>query len=231
MTNRTGNPISDLLIICGQVDVVGDQELPGADHRRTSRSQLRRATIRFALGIHFDFLINNVGFGNKKRFFDDSYENQRAMIETHIEAFCKITHFVAGGMRDSKNGKIINVSSLAAFSPTSFNHLYSSTKAFIITFSESLHVELSPLGINVQALCPGFTRSDFHRDLNVKNEIFKNRGLIRWMGADEVAGLSLKNVNKNGGLYVPGWSNKILYIIVKLLPRKYYYYIARKMKM
>jgi short-subunit dehydrogenase len=181
--------------------------------------------------VNFDFLVNNVGFGHEKRFLDDTYENQHRMLEAHIESLCKVTHLVAGKMRNLKKGRIINVSSLAAFSPASFNHLYSSTKSFIITFSEALHIELLPLGIHVQALCPGFTKSDFHRSMEIREKTFKNRGLVRWMRSERVAELSLKALEKNGGLYIPGWSNKALYIIIKLLPRKWYYPIARNMEM
>lgn len=178
--------------------------------------------------VSFDFLINNVGFGHEKKFFDDTYEKQYEMIEAHINAFCKITYFVSKNMRKNKNGNIINVSSLAGFSPTSFNHLYSSTKSFITTFTESLYFELSPLGVKVQVLCPGFTKSDFHKSLNIKEETFKNRWLVRWMDPDRVTELSLKSLNKKGGLYIPGLSNKILYNIVKILPRRLYYFIGKK---
>ena len=181
--------------------------------------------------VYFDFLINNVGFGHEKKFFDDTYDKQYEMIEAHINSFCKITHLVSRNMRKNKSGNIINVSSLASFTPTSFNHLYSSTKSFVTTFTESLHLELSPLGIRVQVLCPGFTRSDFHKSLNIKKETFKNKGLVRWMDSDKVTELSLKSLNKKGGIYIPGFFNKILYIIVKIIPRKLYYSLTRKMSM
>ena len=181
--------------------------------------------------VPFDFLINNVGFGHTKKFFDDTYEKQHEMIEAHINSFCKIIYLVSRNMIKNKSGNIINVSSLAGFAPTSFNHLYSSTKSFITAFTESLHLELSSLGIRVQALCPGFTRSDFHKSLNLKEETFKNRWLVRWMDPDKVTELSLKSLNKKGGLYIPGLSNKILYMVVKILPRKLYYSLARKMEM
>jgi short-subunit dehydrogenase len=180
--------------------------------------------------VPFDFLINNVGFGHEKKFFDDTYEKQYEMIEAHINSFCKITHLVSKNMISNQSGNIINVSSLAGFAPTSFNHLYSSTKSFITTFTESLYLELSSFGIRFQALCPGFTRSDFHNSLNIKEETLKNRGLVRWMKPDKVTELSLKSLSKRGGLFIPGLSNKILYIIVKILPRRLYYYLARKMK-
>ncbi|WP_320046459.1 SDR family oxidoreductase [uncultured Ilyobacter sp.] len=183
------------------------------------------------VSVDIEFLVNNVGFGHEKRFLDDTYENQRKMIEAHIESFSKITHLVARKMKNMKKGQIINVSSLAAFTPASFNHLYSSTKSFVITFSEALYIELLPLGINIQALCPGFTKSDFHRSLDIKEKTFKNRGLVRWMSSEEVVRLSLKAIGKTGGIYIPGLSNKILYTIIKLLPRKLYYIMARHMEM
>lgn len=181
--------------------------------------------------VDFEFLINNVGFGHEKRFLEDTYENQRMMIEAHVESFCKVTHLIAEKMKNKKKGSIINVSSLAAFTPTSFNHLYSSTKSFIITFSEALYIELLPAGVNVQALCPGFTKSDFHRSLDIKEKTFKNRGLVRWMSSEDVVSLSLKAISKTGGIYIPGWSNKILYTIIKFLPRKFYYLMSGHMEM
>ncbi len=183
------------------------------------------------VSVDIEFLVNNVGFGHEKRFLDDTYENQHKMIEAHIESFSKITHSIAKKMKNMRKGQIINVSSLAAFTPAAFNHLYSSTKSFIITFSEALYIELLPLGINVQVLCPGFTKSDFHRSLNIKEKTYKNRGLIRWMSSEEVVKLSLKSISKTGGIYIPGWSNKILYTAIKLLPRKLYYIMARHMEM
>lgn len=182
-------------------------------------------------GENIEFLVNNVGFGNKRVFLEDTYEDQRKMLDVQIDTMCRITHLVAGRMKTSGRGNIINVSSLAAFTPASFNHLYSASKSFIVTFSEALHIDLMDDGIEVQVLCPGFTKTDFHRDMNIEEKTFENRGLIRWMDATKVVEISLKELEKRGGICIPGTCNKILYLILKFLPRRVYYKVAKRMNM
>jgi len=178
-----------------------------------------------------EFLINNVGYGNKKRFLEDSYENQREMLDVQIDAMCRITHLVAKKMKVLGRGDIINVSSLAAFTPASFNHLYSASKSFIVTFSEALYIDLMGDGIRVQVLCPGFTRTDFHRGMEIEGKTLENRGLVRWMDPKKVVEISLGELARKGGICIPGLCNKILYKLVRSLPRKVYYRIARNMSM
>lgn len=182
-------------------------------------------------GENIEFLVNNVGFGNKRVFLEDAYENQRKMLDVQIDAMCRITHLVAKSMRASGRGSIINVSSLAAFTPASFNHLYSASKSFIVTFSEALHIDLIDDGVGVQVLCPGFTKTDFHRDLKVEEKTFENRGLVRWMAAEKVVEISLEELNKRGGICIPGVCNKILYLLLRFLPRRVYYRMAKRMSL
>ncbi len=180
---------------------------------------------------NIEFLVNNVGFGHKKVFLEDEYSIQKSMIDVHIDAMCRITHVIANKMKARGRGAIVNVSSMAAYSPAAFNHLYSASKVFINNFSESLYLDLIEYNVNVQALCPGFTKTDFHRGLDIDSKTFKDRGLIRWMTPAKVAKESYDLVLKRGGLYIPGISNKLLYIISKLLPKRIYYLIARRMSM
>jgi len=182
-------------------------------------------------GLNIEFLVNNVGFGHKKKFLEDSYENQKKMIDVHIDAMCRITHYVAGRMKTGRRGHIVNVSSMAAFTPAAFNHLYSASKIFINTFSEALYIDLMDKGVKVQALCPGFTRTDFHREMEVSEDTFKNRGLIRWMKAEDVVEISYSEVVDRGGICIPGICNKILYHIVRRVPKKFYYKVAKNMAM
>lgn len=181
--------------------------------------------------LNIEFLVNNVGFGNKRVFLEDIYENQRKMLDVQIDAMCRITHLVAKEMKASGRGNIINVSSLAAFTPASFNHLYSASKSFIVTFSEALYIDLLGSGVGVQVVCPGFTKTDFHRELEVEETTFKNRGLVRWMEAKKVVEISLGELEKRGGICIPGVCNKILYLFLRLLPRRVYYSLAKRMSM
>ena len=181
--------------------------------------------------LEVEFLVNNVGFGHKKKFLDDIYESQKTMIDVHIDAMCRITHSVAIKMKRRKKGYIVNTSSLASFTPTSFNHLYSASKSFINNFSESLYIDLMRYNINVQSLCPGFTKTDFHRDLEIKEKTCKDRGLVRWMQSNQVVEISIKEIYYRGGICIPGISNKIIYGALKILPRRLYYKIIKNINM
>lgn len=175
----------------------------------------------------YDYLINNVGFGNKKSFFEDEFLNAQKMLTAHIDVMVEITHLVANKMKNSNHGNIINVSSMVAFIPAQFNYLYSASKIFINNFSESLYLGLYSHNIKVQCLCPGFTYTDFHKKLDMDGTKLKNKGLVRWMSANKVVKLSLKNLGKKV-IYIPGFSNKILYRVLNILPKKLYYYMMRK---
>lgn len=170
-----------------------------------------------------EFLVNNVGYGNKKGFLEDEYDIQRDMIRVHIDALCRISHEGARRMKGYGRGYIVNVSSLASYAPTSFNHLYAGTKSFINTFSEALYIDLIDEGVRVQSLCPGFTRTDFHREMSLKETTVKDRGLMRWMSPEKVAEISYREVLKTGGICIPGVCNRILYLAGRMIPRKIYY--------
>ncbi len=171
-------------------------------------------------------LINNVGFGNQKNFLEDNFENQEKMLTVHINTMAKITHVALKKM--GRGSCIINVSSMAAFTPAGFNHFYSASKAFVNSFSESLYVSLRKNGIRVQALCPGFTRTDFHNKLGMGDEKLVNRGLIRWMKPEEVVKKSLSALERGKVVYIPGFLNRSLYMILRFIPKKIYYKMAEK---
>lgn len=177
------------------------------------------------------FLVNNVGFSNRNVFFNTSFEKNHTMIEVHISCLTEITHYVVEGMRKRGNGVIVNVSSLVGFLPSLHDPFYSGTKSFINIYSESIAMILKPDNIIVQSLCPGFTRTDFHKDMNLKNEVFTNRGLKRWMSPGDVVKYSYKNLRLGRVIVIPGLSNRIVYRFVQVLPKSMYYFLAGKKRM
>ncbi len=178
------------------------------------------------------YFVNNAGFGLSKDFFDDNYSNQENMLAVHINALSQLTHFVAGKMMKRKTGNIINVASMAGFMPLPRSPFYSASKAFINTFTESIYPTLKINGVNIQSLCPGFTKTDFHSRLNLDRKKLKKNIFVRWMSADKVVELSMKNIKKP--IYIPGISNKFLLLALKLIPKAIYYkfslYLSREYK-
>lgn len=163
-------------------------------------------------------LVNNAGFGSKTSFFEDSIKNTSDMVNTHVNAVIELTYLVAKKMIKKNEGIIINVSSLAAFLPFSKSQIYSSTKSFIKTFSETIYLELKRNNVKIQCLCPGFTKTDFHGTRDISKFLP--------MTSKKVVDISLKNLNKL--ICVPGTINKTIYLLSKVIPRKILIKLIRK---
>lgn len=158
-----------------------------------------------------DLLINNAGFGGKGKFYQDESGEAEQMTKVHVVAPTVLTRAALAGMMVRKNGAIINVASIAAFSPLS-GAMYSSTKAFLVMFSENLQNELQDTGIKVQALCPGLTHTEFHQVAGMKKEVIPG---ILWMKADQVVRRSLRALAKNKVIIIPGLRNKFLACLMR----------------
>jgi short-subunit dehydrogenase len=171
-------------------------------------------------------LINNAGFGHTNTFVNDTIGSQLEMLDVHVRAMLVLTHAALPSMIKQKHGTIINVSSLAGFITLPGAALYGSTKACINTFSETIAVVHKKDGIRVQALCPGFTHTDFHEKINIPREKQKNRGLIRWMNPAQVVQCSLRSLEKGKVICIPGLTNNIIYHLVTKMPRSLYYKIV-----
>lgn len=166
------------------------------------------------------FLINNAGYGNKNNFFQGTIEESLNMVNVHIGVTVKLCRELIPSM--PKDSYIINVSSLASFLPTSYNHIYAASKVFLVSFTKSLSMSLRDKKAFV--LLPGFTYSDFHRYTKTSyNKFF-------WMTADEVVDYTLKRLIKNKIQIIPGFINKAIYIILKLMPEKVIMYFLKKQK-
>lgn len=173
-------------------------------------------------------LINNAGFGNAGPFSEYPQQNFK-MLMTHVTASVRLAAAVVPRMIESGDGVIINVASVAAFFPMPSSATYSSTKRYLVTFSESLHMELYAKGVRVQALCPGMTRTDFHERMGAAGENIKKRYFLNWMSPRKVARLSLRRLSSRRVVYIPGIVNKLLVVFGTKLPRTIYYRVVGKL--
>ena len=154
-----------------------------------------------------DYLINNAGFSTLGNFEGELIDSQHAMVNLHINATLSLCRAAIPFMREIGGGNIVNVSSIGAFTPYPGVAVYSATKAFLNSFSESLQAELAGSGIAVQALCPGYTRTEIHdtptMDRFDKAVIPENY----WMEVEEVVAASLDALGKGQLVVVPGEGN------------------------
>ncbi|ONI45715.1 hypothetical protein AN641_03295 [Candidatus Epulonipiscioides gigas] len=180
--------------------------------------------INFIKTCDIDVLVNNAGYGAEEAFSDDEYQNQEDMIKVHILVPVKLMHIIANQMKKKRTGEIINVSSLASFLTLKNSEMYCATKLFLTSFSKSLSQELLSYNIKVQALCPGFVYTDFHKKLGIDNSRRKNYGPVRWMPAEDVVTASRKDINKI--ICVPGKCNKLLYYLLNIIPSEILIYLT-----
>jgi short-subunit dehydrogenase len=155
-------------------------------------------------------LVNNAGFGTTDFFVDIDVSQHLDMIHLHVLTPVMLTHAVLPGMLERGRGGIINLSSLGAFSPTAGNVQYASTKTYLVVFSEALHEELRGTGVHVQALCPGFVRTEFHAADGMKGLDLNRIPAKMWMSAEDVVECSLRNLGGKRVIVFPGLRNRLL---------------------
>jgi uncharacterized protein len=163
-------------------------------------------------------LVNNAGFGTQEPLVNASPAQQEAMLRLHTLAPMRLTQAALPLLVARHGGGIINVSSVASFlyAPESVN--YCATKAYLTTFSEGLASELVGTGVRIQALCPGFTHSEFHQRMAA--DVGDRPGWM-WLSARQVVTTSLRNLERGGPVVcIPTLRYKIMVLLLRLMPRR-----------
>ncbi len=155
-------------------------------------------------------LVNNAGFGIGGAFAEADIAGQAEMVQVHMVAPMRLMHAALPHMVARRSGGIINVASLAAFFVLPGNANYGATKAYLTRFSLAVHGEVRRQGVTVQALCPGFTVTEFHDN---QERVRMGRRMIPgflWGSSQAVVRDSLVALNRRRPLCVPGKLNHLL---------------------
>ena len=160
-----------------------------------------------------DLLVNNAGFGLRRSFLDNDLASEEARLDVMVRAVLLTCHAAGRAMRERGEGAIVNVSSVASFIA---NGTYSAEKAFVTVFSEGLASELAGTGVTVTALCPGFTRTEFHQRARIR---LSRLPRAFWLDADDVVQQALADVAAGKTVSVPGAQWKVVTSVVRALPR------------
>ncbi len=175
-----------------------------------------------------DILINNAGFGLEPEFTNTTWQEQADFLQLMLNAPSELAHALLPQMKKRGSGSIINIASMAGFAPGSRGHtLYAASKSALIKFSQSLDQENQKYGLNIVALCPGLTYSEFH-DVNGQRESLKTLPKLLWQTSEDVAEAIYKARNSKSAIYIPGTVNKTLYLLNKLLPESLSSYILKR---
>jgi len=177
------------------------------------------------VGLSVDLLINNAGYGRWGEFTDFERGDYAKMIQLNITTLTDLCHLFLPDMVKQGSGGIINVGSVASFGPVPYGNVYSSTKTYVLNFTEALRYEYQNKGVQIMALCPGGTKSNFASVASEKSEHVQANAKAR---EESVAGLSAETVAyecldaflKDKMYVVTGRSNKLMVAFGRYLPRK-----------
>lgn len=175
-------------------------------------------------GLEIDMLVNNAGFGSMGDFSKLDLARELNMIDLNVKSLVDLTHRFLGPMRSRKRGTIINVASTAGFQPVPFMGTYAATKAFVLSFSEAIWEENRPYGIEVLALCPGVTDTNFFEAARGHKPPARAA-----QTADEVVDTALSALGHDKGHVISGLTNVVMVVAERFLPRSTVIRIAGRM--
>lgn len=159
-------------------------------------------------GNTIDILVNNAGHGFRGKFHELPLENDLSMIRLNIEAVLRLTKLFLPPMLQRGKGRILNTASIAGFEPGPMLAVYHATKAFVLSWSEALAIELEDTPITVTALCPGATDTDFFPKAGMlATRAFQGSNI---MAPQDVAKAGYLGLMKEELIVVPGSMNKAL---------------------
>lgn len=169
-------------------------------------------------GLTVDTLVNNAGYGVPGRYLSSDWKTHADFLQVMIHAVGELTHLYLPAMEQAKHGRIMNVASLAGLVPSSAGHtMYGATKAWLIRFSECLALETAAKGVNVTALCPGFTYTEFH-DVNGMRSSISKLPKFLWLSSEQVARLGVDAVESGKTKVITGRTNNLIAFLCKYLP-------------
>ena len=160
-----------------------------------------------------EVLINNAGFGINKAFTASDLKAEQDLLDVLVRTPMRLMHVALPKMKERNSGTIINVSSVASFIA---GGTYSASKSYLTVLSESLHTEVRDTNVKISALCPGFTRTEFHQRGRMK---MKGLPDFMWLDSDQLVAASWSDAQSGKAVSIPGWQYKILIALISLAPR------------
>jgi short-subunit dehydrogenase len=160
-----------------------------------------------------DVLINNAGFGLNKAFTHSEVDAEQQMLDVLVRTPMRLMHSVLPGMKERNKGVVINVSSVAGYIA---GGSYSASKSYITVISESINTELAATNVKVSALCPGFTRTEFHQRARMS---MKGLPSFMWLNSDKLVERAWVDALKGRAVSIPGWQYQLLVFIIHTVPR------------
>ncbi|UWP87756.1 SDR family NAD(P)-dependent oxidoreductase [Dactylosporangium fulvum] len=171
-----------------------------------------------------DLLINNAGMSLNRSFLRSTVELEEMLLRLNVHSVMRLTLAALPVMAARGQGDIVNVSSVSGFAALMPGSTYPASKAWVTNFSESQAQLVRRMGVRVMALCPGYTRTEFHQRAGI--DMSKTPEWL-WMDARDVVRAGLRDLRKGKMVSVPGWKYKLTTFAVRHAPRGLVHRVSR----
>lgn len=159
-----------------------------------------------------DLLVNNAGFGLRKPFDENTIDDEQRLLDILVTVPMRLTHAALGQMLPRASGTIVNIASVAGFSPRGS---YGAAKAWVISFSRWANIHYRSNGVTVTAIAPGFVRTEFHQRMNARTDTIPD---ALWLDAERVVRTGLKAAEKGKAVSIPSFRYKAIVWLSRWLP-------------
>ena len=195
--------------------IVADLGTPGA-----------AATLWAAAG-EVDILVNNAGFGYFRPFAEVEAAREAELVQLNITSLVELSRaFIATRKSAASKSYLLNIASIGAYQAVPNMALYTASKAFVRNFTEALHDELKSTSASATVVCPGGTKTEFHAQAGAGDYSWIANASM--MSAEECAQKSVRAMLKGKRTYIPGFINKLSCFGVRLVPRRFASWMARR---
>jgi short-subunit dehydrogenase len=219
---RRGERLNALAKQLGPAGVRAEVETADLEQPEVVRTLPARVAER---GLDVDMLVNNAGFGAWGPFLEESLERQVGQIRVNVEALVTLTHMLLPAMLKRGQGAVVNVASSAGLQPLPYEAVYGATKAFVVNFSEALHVETRGTGVSVVAICPGPVPTEWQAVAG-RDEVPSFPPVV---SAEQVVSESLRAVEKDKRAIIPGTLTRLTMLATRPFPNAVKLPITRRM--
>ena len=171
-----------------------------------------------------DLLVNNAGMTLNKSFLRATAADEERLLHVNVIAVMRLTHAALPGMVARGRGNVVNVSSVSGFAAVMPGSTYAASKSWVTNFSESVGLSVRPFGVRVMALCPGYTRTEFHQRAGINMTKTPN---WLWLDADAVVRDGLRDLQRGKLVSVPDWRYKVTVFGMRHAPRRLFQRVAK----
>jgi short-subunit dehydrogenase len=177
-------------------------------------------------GMQIDVLINNAGFGDTGPFVREDPDRIRAMLQLNVVALTELTRAFLPGMVERRRGRVMLVSSTAAFQPGPNMATYCASKAYVLSLGEALARELRGTGVTLTTLCPGATHTGFAAESGAESLPLFSSKLVPKMSSASVARAGYEAMMRGKPVLVTGIVNKLVAFSGRMFPRAVVFPVA-----